>query len=384
MGRYLKACVAGVLLAMAACGTQETGDKAAGRTRPGTKEVLWVFESNGAIEASPEVVGDAVMVASVSGSLYALDRKTGAVKWKYDARQDGKTSEFHADPLAADDLILLGSDGQGGGNIYAFEAGSGQVRWKQAVAGDPNAPGGLRTDIIRVEGNVYAVGMDGKLRCLDLKTGKENWTYEGVEAESSPGADASRVYVGGTDGKVHALDAANGQQAWETDMVAAITTAVTESDGALYVGTNPFRVVDLAADTGTANRKFALQSKPVRRLIKAQNHIVAFLHSNTGEGEADTLVALDLGSGKIIWARKAPTEWTSVHPEIWGDAVLAGDREGELQAFGLTDGVKRWTYKAPEGLRGIGVTDDALYLGTTAGSVYAVDSKKIAGGHAGK
>ena len=383
MGEYLKACAAGLLLATVACGSQEPGGSA-GLTRPGSKEVLWVFESGGAIESNPEVVGDAVVVASVSGTLYSLDRKTGAVRWKYDARQDAKSSEFHADPLAADDLIVVGTDGQGEGHIYAFEAGSGQVRWKQPISGDPNAPGGLRTDIARAGGNVYAVGMDGKLRCLDLRTGKENWTFDGVEPESSPAADASRVFVAGTDGKVHALDAATGQPAWETDLESTITTGLMTRNDSVFVGTSPFRVVDLASQTGSANRKFALQAKPVRTLVLAQNFIVAFLHSNFAEGEADTLIALDLGAGRIAWARKAPTEWTSVHPEIWRDMVLAGDREGELQAFGLADGVKRWTYKAGAGLRGIGVADDALYLGTTQGTLFAVDPQKIAGSQGAK
>jgi len=382
MGRHLKACAAGFLLATVACGSQEPGG--AGGTRPGSKEVLWVFTSTGAIESSPEVVGDALVVASRAGTIYSLDRKTGAVRWKYDARQDAKSSEFHADPLGADDLIVVGTDGQGEGNIYAFEAASGQVRWKQPISGDPNAPGGLRTDIVRVGANVYAVGMDSKLRCLDLKTGKENWTFDGAEPESSPSADATRVYVGGTDGKVHALDAATGQQAWETDLVASVATSLTTKDGSVFVGTSPFRVMGLAADSGTANRRFSLQAKPVRTLVLAEKSILAFLHSNFAEGEADTLVALDLGTGRIIWARKAPSEWTSVHPEIWRDMVLAADREGELQAFGLADGVKRWTYKASEGLRGIGVTEETLYLGTTTGSVFAVDPMKIAGAQPAK
>lgn len=383
MSSYLKACAAGLILTTVACGSQETGG-GAGSTRPGSKEVLWVFKSTGAIEASPEVAGDAVIVASRSGMIHLLDRKTGAKRWSYDARQDAKSSEFHADPLAADDLIVVGTDGQGEGNIYAFEAATGQVRWKQSINADPNAPGGLRTDIARVGPNVYAVGMDGKLRCLDLKTGKENWTFDGVEPESSPAVDATRVYVGGTDGKLHSLDAVSGVPAWETDLVAAVTTSIMTKDGAVFVGTNPFKVMDLAADTGATTRKFAMQAKPVRTLVLAGNAIVAFLHSKGGEGDADTLIALDLGTGKITWARKAPTEWTSIHPEIWRDMVLAADRDGELQAFGLADGVKRWTYKASEGLRGIGVSEDVLYLGTTEGSLFAVDPQKIVGAQPSK
>ena len=383
MRRHLMAYVAVLLLVTVACGSKEPGS-GAGRTRPGSKEVLWVFESSGAIESRPVVVGDAVLVASRSGAIYLLDRKTGAVRWKYDARQDAKTSGFHAEPLVADDLIVVGTDGDGEGNIYALETASGQVRWKLPIAGDPNAPGGSRAGIARAGGSVYAVGMDGKLRCVDLKTGKESWTFADVEKESSPAADATRVFVGGTDGKIHALDAATGNPAWESDLQSTITTGVTAKDGALFVGTSPFRVVNLVADTGIATQKFGLQSKPVRTLAVSGNAIVAFLHSKSGEGEADTLIALDLQSGRILWARKAPTEWTSSRPEIWRDMVLAGDREGELQAFGVADGVKRWTYKASEGLLGIGVADDALYLGTTTGSVYAVDPQKIAGAQAAK
>jgi len=44
----------------------------------------------------------------------ALDKKTGQVKWDYDIRKDGEQSQFHGDPLIADQLVVIGTDGRSG------------------------------------------------------------------------------------------------------------------------------------------------------------------------------------------------------------------------------------------------------------------------------
>ena len=47
---------------------------------------------------SPTVVGNAVILGSCAGTLYALDRTKGTPIWLYDTRADGSAAQFHGEP----------------------------------------------------------------------------------------------------------------------------------------------------------------------------------------------------------------------------------------------------------------------------------------------
>ena len=142
-------------------------------------------------------MGDLLVVSSCNGMIRALDNKTGKVKWSYDIRKDGEQSQFHGDPLVTDELVIIGTDGNIG-HVYAFERSTGAVRWKYRV--DER---GVASDIVRLEGNVYAVTLGDELVSLDLKSGKPNWTFRaGYSGQdyltcSSPAATEGQVYFGG-------------------------------------------------------------------------------------------------------------------------------------------------------------------------------------------
>src|SRR5437867_11527002 len=100
----------------------------------------------------------------------ALNNKTGQVKWAYDIRKDGQQSQFHGDPLVTDQSVIIGTDGKMG-HVYAFERSTGTVRWKYKVNEQ-----GVATDIARLGGEIYFVTLGNELVCLDSKSGKVNWS----------------------------------------------------------------------------------------------------------------------------------------------------------------------------------------------------------------
>ncbi|MEI6901441.1 MAG: PQQ-binding-like beta-propeller repeat protein, partial [Bacteroidota bacterium] len=56
-----------------------------------------------------------------------------------------------------------------------------------------------------ISGNsVIMASGDGRLRILDLATGKEIWTYEiGTPVYSTPAVTSKMIVVGGEDGRVY-------------------------------------------------------------------------------------------------------------------------------------------------------------------------------------
>ena len=74
---------------------------------------------------TPAVAGERVYFGSCPGSYFAVDRASGEVRWSYDTSQDGTTAQFHGDALITDELVVVGSDAQPMGQLYAFDRASG-------------------------------------------------------------------------------------------------------------------------------------------------------------------------------------------------------------------------------------------------------------------
>lgn len=86
--------------------------------------------------------------------------------------------------------------------------------------------------------------------------------------------------------------------------------------------------------------------------------------------DAATLKAVDLALTGVRWAREVPGGWTSARTYLWQDAAFAGSGQGNLGAFSA-DGSEKWSDTVGGVIRGIGVADGVLYVGTQKGTLYA-------------
>jgi outer membrane protein assembly factor BamB len=317
--------------------------------------------------STPTVVGELLVVSSCNGMIRALDKTTGKAKWDYDIRKDGEQSQFHGDPLITEELVVIGTDGNIG-HVYGFERSTGAVRWKYKVS-----ERGVASDILRLGQNVYAVTLGDELTCLDLSTGKAKWTFRSSFSgqssfwTSSPAITADRVYFGGRDGIVYALDAQSGKLIWKRDLGASVTTSLAIQGSSIYAGTVKRHIYRINADSGDVLGDFTTEAAPRGRLVVTGDSLLVFLGD-------DTLASLELSLTKVRWSAEASKEWTSARPYLWRGAVLAGNRR-ELVAFRSTDGVREWAHQFPETIRGIGTSDDVLYVGSLNGAVFAYSLK---------
>jgi outer membrane protein assembly factor BamB len=312
-------------------------------------------------------VGDLLLVSSCNGKARGLDKKTGRAKWEYDTLQDGEVLSFHGDPLITSDLIVIGSDGKSG-HVYALERSTGVRRWKYDV---PER--GVASDVVRLGQNVYAVTLGDEVLCLDLETGKPKWTFRSSFHEhdfhwtSSPALSGERIYFAGLDGIVYALDSQTGKLVWKKDLGARVTTSIALQDRSLYVGTAKRHIYRLDSASGDVLGDMNTESEPRWSIAVAGESILVFL------GE-DVLVSLDLSLKKVLWSAEASKEWTSNRPYVWRGTVLAGNRR-ELVALRLSDGAREWSHQFPEVIRGIGTSDEVLYVGSLKGPIFAYAAK---------
>lgn len=322
-------------------------------------------------------MGEVVFIGSCVGTFFALDRKTGQIRWSYDIGQDGDQTSFHGNPLVVNDLIITGTDGSGIGHVYAFEMATGKVRWKHLITKGVSNGIGLPSDIVKLGDDIFGVTFGDELVSLNAKSGKVNWTfasgYSGTAFKWSQALAVAmdRVFFGGINGIVYALDARSGQVIWKRDLGARVSTNLTIAGNDLYVGTANAFIRRLNAKTGDITAEMKLETTPVGWPRVTADGLLLFLNRGGGAGGAQTLVSTDTALKQIRWQQPATSNWSVTRPFIWRSTVLAGNEEGEVKAFRLTDGVEQWTASLKGTIRSFGSDDNVLYIGTIAGMVTA-------------
>lgn len=321
----------------------------------------------------PAVAGDSVFVGSCSGVFYALNKNTGQLQWSYDITKDGKQRSFHGNPLITGELILIGTDQScdvdSVGHVYAFDRRTGAVKWKYKSTGVP-------TDIIQVGSNIYFGSFQDRWFAAELKTGELVWTFStGVSnpechLASSPVTDEKRVYITGVDGVIYSLDAASGRQVWKRKLTAAPSTSLAIRDKSLFVGTSDHRIYRLNSQTGDNEAEIAVEAQPVGRPTLTGDSLFFFLEIKAER--AGFIVALTPDLAKVRWTHRSTRDWASERPHVARGLVIAGNCRGELAAFQVSDGAPKWKVNLKGCIRSVGDSGDTLFAGVQEGTVYAL------------
>jgi outer membrane protein assembly factor BamB len=271
--------------------------------------------------------------------------------------------------LLADELVLIGTDNAArtprGGHVYAFEQGTGRVRWKFP------SEVGFPSDVVRLGPSVYVVDMTGALMALDLRTGTLRWKFAAGAGQpqladaASAVVDGAQVFLPGRDHTVYALDANSGEVTWQRSLGGEITTAVVAWSGKLYVGTADRRFWCLDQRDGHVVAELELPDVPYRVPVVAGDTLLLFLRNRS-------LASLGPSLTGIRWNWQVDSRWGTSRPLVCGGVVVAGDCAGGVLAFSLEDGTPRWSQSfTGEEIRSIGGCEDRLYVGTLRGTLYA-------------
>jgi len=326
------------------------------------------------VYSTPTVAGDVLLIGSCAGTFYAFDKRSGTVRWSYNIHQDGNQTSFHGNPLVTDQQVLIGTDkscASGSiGHIYAFDRSTGIVRWKYRTTGTP-------TDIARIGSTIYAASFDDELVAVNLADGGLRWKF----ATGTPNPDCilppdpvivgNRVFYAGLNDILYGLDGQSGKTLWKHDLGSRSTTKLSVVGNSLYLGNSTSRMFRISVDDGHVQSEISLPAPPMGRIQADARALYIFLE-DTGS-KAGYLISTDLNLSEIRWTRKADRAWSSEWPRIWNGLLLAGNCRGELDAFRISDGAPQWSDSLKGCLRSIGTDGDAdqIYIGMQQGTVYA-------------
>lgn len=170
---------------------------------------LWTHDTGAPVTSTPVPESGVIVVGSRSYDLLGLDAVTGAVRWNHylwfswiesTARIDGGVAYVGSSDAA---------------RIYALDVKSGTLRWESDDHGVSWGRPALTPDrvIVAVRYSPSIEAHEANLLALDRETGEPAWRYpcdrpagamhRGFAA--SPVVYGGRVFVGGLDGKVYAF-----------------------------------------------------------------------------------------------------------------------------------------------------------------------------------
>jgi polyvinyl alcohol dehydrogenase (cytochrome) len=248
-------------------------------------KLKWAFGFPGAPAAwsQPVVAGGRVFVGSINGAVYSLDAATGCTHWIYQASPAGVRSAVMIGPGTAP-AKFVAYFGDLTASVHAVDALTGQVLWKQKVDEHPLArvTGGVQL----YEGRLYVpvasfeevAAMNPKYECCTFR------------------------------GSIVALEAGTGKQVWKTWMIPKAPRRTGKAPGGTQLW-GPSGAGVWAAPAVDVKRKLLYVATGDQ-------------YSDPDDGASDSVVALDLATGKVAWQRKL------LEGDRWNVACISGDKSG--------------------------------------------------------
>jgi outer membrane protein assembly factor BamB len=164
-----------------------------------TGTLKWVITPPGNVSCGIAIT-DGTLYAGTDNNFNAFDAINGEVRWSRTIN-----GYCHSAPAVADGIIYVGSDDA---NLYALDTKTGTLKWNYTMKEKIMSIGGVYAPSPAfADGIVYAGGIEGRLYALDAKTGFLRWYYptKGY-IWSSPAIVNGVVYFGSNDGYLYAIE----------------------------------------------------------------------------------------------------------------------------------------------------------------------------------
>jgi hypothetical protein len=148
------------------------------------------------------------------------------------------------EPIVADGMVFVGTYS---GSLYALDRRTGEILWQF------RAPGPILHSPAYHKGVVYVGSIGRTVHALDAKSGKERWTFT-TEIRggfcASPAVTDAAVFIGGRDGAFYALDPKSGNRLWQKKTGAPIRNTAAVVENRVVVGSDDMHCYAFKTDSG--------------------------------------------------------------------------------------------------------------------------------------
>jgi outer membrane protein assembly factor BamB/Icc-related predicted phosphoesterase len=299
-------------------------------------QLKWAFQSDANVISTPAVMESLVVFGNQAGIIQALKLNNGNKAWSY------KTNgPIFSSPAVSEGKIVVGS---ADGSIYCLEK-NGKLAWKFSTGASV-----LGSPLIH-EGKVYIGGSDSNFRALDLHTGKQYWSFNGLEGPvvSQPVIENDLVIFGAWDRHLYAVERSTGNLKWKWNNGSTVRNYSPAScipivkDGVVYIAA-PDRFLT-AIDLATGKTLWRTNASAVRESTGISED-GKWIYGKTMN---DTLVAYVSNPKGPEFAWKMNVAYGYEHAPSMiiekSGQVFFGTRNGIIYAIDPKDRKLTWRYK---------------------------------------
>lgn len=199
------------------------------------KSVKWAIDAP--MSSKPAFAADGTIYMGSGGALLALNKNSGAIKWKF-LLPAGEAASF-APAVASEGSIYFVSSL---GNLYKLSS-KGVLQWSKALTANASIKGKSNTLVINKDGLILVPASDGNLYGFTAD-GVLKWilTISGAEQVSAAVDKDGIIYALSNSGKLIALKP-NGLQLWMKDLKLSYVNPIRIGpDGNLWLTTGSRQV----------------------------------------------------------------------------------------------------------------------------------------------
>jgi outer membrane protein assembly factor BamB len=294
----------------------------------------WTFYAGTLVEFPPSIGFGRLYFVTNSGSVTAINERTGKRAWRQDVHRCVAASPalgrykhgtvyavfLNRPPCNARNATV--------GRVIAFAAGFGRVQWSRTIGPSETSP--------LLSGNRLYVGdWNGDVWALDARNGKTLWRYRtGGPVKGGAALSGNRLYVGSYDGHLYCLNARSGHLIWR------------------------------ASGQGTLFGQTQFYATPT----------VAYGRVYVG-GTDGKVYSFGATSGKLRWSHSTGG-YVYASPAVWNGLVFSGSYSKRFYAFDAETGDVRWQFDANGQISGSPtVIGNVVYFATLEKRTYALNAR---------
>jgi outer membrane protein assembly factor BamB len=238
-----------------------------------TQEPVWdtPVQLDAVSRTGVTVDGDTAYVGDNTGTVYAIDVATGAVRWTADA------GGFLTTALAVSDGAVVATvqgDRTSRSHLIAFAVSDGSESWDEEISGEAvfaSAP-------VIVDGTIVAGFSDRTVRAFALSDGSDSWSTRLNRPMFFTGAPAftpDAVVVADAFGQVYRLDPVTGERLWDFAVNEPVTRSpVVVAGGTVLVATSAGRLSAIDLESGLLVWQSEFEGGLLRSLVLSSETVV--------------------------------------------------------------------------------------------------------------
>lgn len=314
-----------------------------------------------------------LQLAADNGMMFAVDPKGTVEAFQNNKRvwatKTTKKVGLSAGVIADQGALIVGNQK---GELFALDQKTGQIKWMSQLSAPIITPSFIQL------GRVITVTTDGNVYANDLQTGQQLWTYHlpsvqlSLRGQAAPvQLDPNNVLIATANGYVYGIDAITGVARLQRQV--SVAEGRTDVERLNDVVGDPVMMGQFLVTTGYQGQ-LTVTNLEEQRVV--WNHDVSSskrpevtakaVYVTTPEGK---VLAYDLMTGQQLWESTQLLHRNLSNPVMLGTDLVVGDYQGVLNIIDPNTGNLIGRSKTKGDVTSLRVIDGQLYVSTQKGAL---------------